>query len=128
MNNTSPLKVTEFAFIGYPITDATRARAFYEGVLNLKLTNNWEHEGKSWIEYEMGDGALALSNMAGDKWKPSMDGPSLALEAEDFEVAIAALREAGATFFLEPVDNGPCMLASVSDPDGNSVTIHKRKE
>ena len=122
----SPIKVTEFAFIGYPMTDAPRARSFYEGVLNFKLTNHWEHEGKSWIEYELGDGALALSNMAGDKWKPSGDGPSLALEVEDFETTITTLREAGITFLLEPIDNGSCKLASVADPDGNSITLHKR--
>lgn len=37
----SPIKVTEIAFTGYPVTDIPRARAFYEGVLNLKETVKW---------------------------------------------------------------------------------------
>lgn len=29
------MKIIEFAFHGYPVTDLPRARAFYEGVLGL---------------------------------------------------------------------------------------------
>lgn len=122
------LRVIEIAFTGYPVTDIPRARAFYEQVLGLHSTTIFEHEGKHWIEYDIGPGALAISNMSGEQWKPSASGPSAALEVEDFDAAVAALRAAGVRFLIEPMDSGVCRLAIVSDPDGNSLAIHKRHQ
>ncbi len=119
--------VKEIAFTAYPCTDVARARSFYEQVLNLKVSVQFEHEGKHWIEYDIGASTLAVSNMAADKWKPSADGPSAALEMEDFDAAIAVLRKAGTSFLIEPMDSGVCRMAIVADPDGNSLVIHKRK-
>ncbi|MCW5547766.1 MAG: VOC family protein [Opitutaceae bacterium] len=120
------MQITEIAFTGYPVTDVARARAFYEGVLKLKTGATFEHEGKSWIEYDIGPGTLAISNMSGEQWKPSSDGPAVALEVAEFDTAIAALRAAGVKFLIEPMDSGVCRMAIVADPDGNSLAIHKR--
>ncbi|MBI3885325.1 MAG: VOC family protein [Opitutae bacterium] len=120
------MNITAIAFTGYPVTDAARARAFYEGVLGLTPTMNFEHEGKSWTEYDLGSATLAVSNLASDKWKPSADGPCLALEVPDFDAAIAELRAAGVRFYLEPMDSGVCRMAIIGDPDGNSLAIHRR--
>ena len=121
------MQITEIAFTGYPVTDVTRARAFYEGVLKLKTGVTFEHEGKSWIEYDIGPGTLAISNLSGEEWKPSSDGPVIALEVADFAAAIADLRAAGVKFLIEPMDSGVCRMAIIADPDGNSLAIHKRK-
>ena len=120
------IQITAIAFTGYPVTDMPRARAFYEQVLGLKSSAVFEHEGRHWIEYDLGAATLAITNMSADKWKPSADGPCVALEVADFDAAIAHLRAAGVTFQLEPMDSGVCRLAVVSDPDGNAVTIHQR--
>lgn len=120
------IAIKEIAFTGYPVTDVPRARAFYEQVLNLKPTLQYEHEGKHWIEYDIGPGTLAISNMAVDKWKPSSNGPSAALEVEDFDVAMNVLRTAAVKFVVEPMDSGVCRMAIVLDPDGNALAIHKR--
>ncbi|WP_415910319.1 VOC family protein [Oleiharenicola sp. Vm1] len=120
------LAVTAIAFTGYPVTDIPRARAFYEQVLGLQSTTVFEHEGRHWIEYDIGPGTLAISNMSADKWKPSADGPAVALEVGDFEAAVAALRAARVRFLLEPMDSGVCRMAIVADPDGNSLCIHHR--
>lgn len=122
------INVTAIAFTGYPVTDMPRARAFYEQVLGLKSSTVFEHEGRHWIEYDIGAGTLAISNMSMEKWKPSSDGPGIALEVADFDAAVAALRGAGVSFPLEPMDSGVCNLAVVADPDGNSVIIHKRRQ
>jgi len=119
-------KVLEFAFVGYPVTDVSRARAFYEGVLNFTPAMTFDHEGKAWIEYEVGPHVLAISNMAGDQWKPSSDGPSVALEVEDFESALAHLRQHGVKILLEPFDSPVCRTCIIADPDGNALAIHKR--
>ncbi|RBP45291.1 putative enzyme related to lactoylglutathione lyase [Roseimicrobium gellanilyticum] len=120
------LKVTEFAFTGYPVTDMARSRAFYEGVLNLTPASVFDHDGKSWVEYEVGPHVLALSNMAPD-WKPGTEGGGVALEVEDFDAAIKWLKEKNVTFFFDVAESPVCHMALISDPDGNSICIHKRK-
>ncbi|GAB1487614.1 VOC family protein [Opitutaceae bacterium] len=120
------ITIKDIAFTGYPITDIVRARAFYEGVLRLKTGATFEHEGRHWIEYDIGAATLAISNMSADKWKPSCDGPSVALEVADFDAAIAHLREYQVPFVLEPMDSGVCRMAIIADPDGNTLAIHRR--
>ena len=120
------IRIKEIAYTGYPVTDITRARRFYEGTLHLTPGVQFEHEGRHWIEYDVGAASLAISNMSADKWKPSADGPSTALEVEDFDAAINALRDDRVKFVLEPMDSGVCRMAIILDPDGNSLLIHKR--
>lgn len=121
------IKITEIAYSAYPVTDMPRARAFYEDLLGLKTAMVFDHEGKQWIEYDIAGGTLGISNMSADKWKPSCDGPSVALEVADFAAAVAALRDGGVRFYLGPMDTGVCEMAIVADPDGNSLIIHRRK-
>jgi predicted enzyme related to lactoylglutathione lyase len=117
--------ITEIAFTGYPVTDIIRARAFYEGTLQLKPTKVFENEGRCWIEYDVGPNTVAISNFSPD-WKPSADGASIAFEVANFDEAISVLRAASVKFVLEPTASPVCHMAVVSDPDGNLVTIHKR--
>lgn len=120
------IDITAIAFTGYPVTDMPRSRAFYEQVLGLKSTVVFEHDGKHWIEYDIGPSTLAISNMSAEMWKPSADGPSVALEVGDFDAGIAALKTAGVKFLIEPMDTGVCRMAIIADPDGNSLCIHHR--
>jgi predicted enzyme related to lactoylglutathione lyase len=120
------LKVIEFAFTGYSVTDLSRARAFYECVLNLTPGMVFEDGDKAWVEYEVGPHTLGITNM-NPGWKPSKDGGGVALEVENFDEAIAALKKEGVTFFWEPMETPVCHMALISDPDGNSICIHKRK-
>lgn len=121
------INATAIAFTGYPVTDIERARGFYEGILGLKQARKWEHNDRAWIEYELAGAALAITNMAMEMWKPSPDGPSVALEVADFDEAVSVLRNAGVKFTVEPADSGGCRIAVVSDPDGNSLAIHHNK-
>jgi len=118
------INATAIAFTGYPVTDMVRARAFYEGVLGLKPANVWKHEDRAWVEYELQGAALAITNMAMEKWKPSVDGPAVALEVANFDAAVAVLKKAGVPFPVEPGGSPSCRLAVISDPDGNSIAIH----
>jgi len=121
------ITISAIAYTAYPVTDMPRARGFYEGLLGLKTGTVFEHEGKHWIEYDIGAGTLGISNMSADKWKPSSDGPSMALEVEDFAAAVEVLRGGGVKFCIEPMDTGVCEMAIIADPDGNSLIIHRRK-
>lgn len=120
----APIRVLEYAFTGYPVTDMARARGFYEGVLGLTPGMVWEEGGNAWIEYDVGGHTLAIARC--DPWRPSSDGPSVALEVEDFDGAVAALKALGTRFTLEPTASPICRLAVVLDPDGNAIAIHKR--
>jgi predicted enzyme related to lactoylglutathione lyase len=119
------LKVIELAFCCYAVTDMTRARAFYEGVLGLKPTSVFEGPENKWVEYEFGPYALAIGSAPG--WKPSPDGCTAALEVENFDEAIAHLRANNVKFRMEPAPAPVCHMAMISDPDGNTICIHKRK-
>jgi predicted enzyme related to lactoylglutathione lyase len=120
------MKVIEIAFTGYPVTDLKRARQFYEGALGLKPARVFGDETNAWIEYDIGAGTLSIGNMA-PEWKPSAGGGSVALEVEDFPAAIERLKAGGHPVFFGPIETPVCHMAVVSDPDGNSITIHKRK-
>lgn len=120
------MKVTEIAFSSYPVLDIGRARAFYEGVLGLKVTMD-QNMGESghWIEYDIGAGTLGIGRYPG--WKPSGDGCTVGLEVENFDEAIEAIKAANAPIKMGPLETPVCHMAMVSDPDGNTVIIHKRK-
>ncbi len=120
------MKVTEIAFTCYPVTDLRRATRFYEGVLGLKRSRVFGTEDKGFIEYDIGPGTLAIGNIAPD-WKPSSGGGSVGLEVEDFKAAIAHLKSSGCAFRLDVFETAVCHIAVVTDPDGNSMTIHRRK-
>ena len=123
------MHITEIAFVAYPVTDIDRARAFYEDVLGLAIGEIAEEidgvAGKHWIEYEIGEGTFAISNM----WEPDgKSGPTIAFEVEDFDRSIAQLKGAGANIVAERIDSPVCKFALITDPDGNGITIHKRND
>ena len=118
------MKAQKVAFTGIPVTDMKRARAFYEGVLGLKVSG--EYAEGVWVEYELGPDTIAIGSV-GDQWKPSQDGTSVAIEVEDFEAAIKSLTEKNARFAAQGIDSPVCRMAVVQDPDGNKIIIHKLK-
>ena len=120
------VKVIELAFSTYPVTDMPRAKAFYEGVLGLKCTMDHDMgESGYWVEYDIGAGTLGLGKYPG--FKPTSNGCTVGLEVEDFDAALAALREAGTTITMGPMETPVCHMLFIADPDGNPLIIHKRK-
>jgi predicted enzyme related to lactoylglutathione lyase len=120
--HTNHMKIKEFAFVAYPVTDIARARAFYEGVLGLTWTT--VHKESSSFEYEVGPHTLLIGSHP--MMKPSSDGPCLALEVEDFDEAIAHFKHHNVTFLGDPFQGPICRGAFLLDPDGNKFGIHKR--
>jgi len=116
--------ITEIAFVATPVTDIQRARAFYEEVLGLKPTHE-ACEGQ-WIEYDIGAGTFAISNMQ-PEWKPSEQGTTVGFEVDDMDATLAQLKAKGIVLLMGVFETPVCRMAIISDPDGNKVTIHKRK-
>ncbi|HEY2799033.1 MAG TPA: VOC family protein [Chthoniobacterales bacterium] len=118
------MKVRKLAFVGIPVTDVKRARAFYEGVLSLQVSD--EMMDGNWIEYELGGSTLAIASV-GESWTPSDQGAAAALEVENLDESIEKLEVAGIRFAAEPFETPCCRMAVVQDPDGNKIIIHKLK-
>jgi len=118
------MKIKEIGFVTIPVTDIPRARKFYEGVLGLQVSD--EMMSGKWIEYMVGDNTLAIANV-GEQWGPSDQGTSAALEVENFDQVINALRSQGVRFAAEPFETPCCNMAVIQDPDGNKLIIHKLK-
>ena len=116
------MKIKNIAFVGIPVTDMKRARAFYENVLGLQPDP--EMTGEHWTEYSIGEGTLAIA-CVGEQWKPSNEGTSAALEVENLEEAIARFEELKIAY--DKVDSPVCHMAIIEDPDSNKLVIHKLK-
>ena len=117
------IRYDEIAFTVYAVTDITRSRKFYEEVLGLKPTKLIE--GVPFVEYNIGAGTLAIG--ANEKWQPSRDGATAALEVTDFDEAIAHIKAQNVTFEMGPLETPVCHMAVLRDPDGGKIVIHKRK-
>lgn len=118
------MKIKAIGFVATPVTDIKRARAFYEEVLGLRVSE--EMMGGQWIEYSVGEDTLAIANV-GDSWTPSDQGTGAAFEVEDFDEAIKRLKDRQVRFAAEPFETPCCHMAVVQDPDGNKLMIHKLK-
>lgn len=118
------MKIIDIACTGTPVTDMTRARAFYEGVLGLSPT--MEADGGMWVEYDIGNGTFGIGCF-GEAWKPSSDGTCVAFEVDDLDAAISQLKAKGVVFATGITDTHICRFTIMCDPDGNKILIHKRK-
>jgi predicted enzyme related to lactoylglutathione lyase len=118
------MKIKAIGFVAIPVTDIKRARSFYEEVLGLKASDEMM-QGR-WIEYDVGDDTLAITNVS-DTWTPSDQGTGAALEVESFDDAIKRLNDRHVRFAAEPFETPCCHMAVIQDPDGNKLIIHKLK-
>ncbi len=116
--------ITGIAFTGYKVTDLDRARAFYEGVLGLKMSEAMA--GGKWIEYNVNGAILALTTL-GENWTPSDQGPAVAFEVDDLDAMVATLKAHGTKFSMEKMESPVCWIAIAHDPDGNKIVFHKLK-
>lgn len=121
------MKITDIAFFAYAVSDMKKARSFYEGVLGLKPNSDYDGSGNpNWVEYDVGAGTLGIGCAPG-MWDPSPKGASAALEVENFDEALAAVKAKNIPLVMGPHDFPSCQMVIVADPDGNRLTLHKRK-
>jgi predicted enzyme related to lactoylglutathione lyase len=124
------MKVTEFAFVGHPVSSLRRARKFYEEVLRFAPPNAIDGKLDSdtgMLEYEIGSQTLAITTAWTDGQRPEQPSAGLVLEVEDFRNAIEHIKAHGIRFELGPFEGRGCSIAVIADPDGNKIGIHKRK-
>jgi predicted enzyme related to lactoylglutathione lyase len=114
--------ITSIAFIVYPVSSMERARAFYEHVLGLHKTYDYQN---IWIEYDVGASTFAITTTEMGH-APGAKGAVVAFEVSDFEAFIHKMKERAVSFVMEAFDTPVCRMAVIEDPDGNHITIHKR--
>jgi predicted enzyme related to lactoylglutathione lyase len=122
------MKINDIAFIAYAVSNMKNARAFYEGVLGLKPNSDFDgSKNPNWVEYNIGSGALGIGCAPG-MWDPSEKGASAALEVDDFDAALAEVKQKNIPIVMGPHDFPSCRMVVIADPDKNRITLHKRKQ
>jgi catechol 2,3-dioxygenase-like lactoylglutathione lyase family enzyme len=114
------MHVERVDFVDVPTRDLDQAVAFYRDVLELP------QNPREPTEFEAGNVTLAL-------WEPEEQGVEfprtaahgIALRVADVAAARAELEQRGVEFVGER-DSGVCNMAFFTDPDGNSLILHRR--
>ena len=116
-------RIKTTAFVVYPVGDIGRARQFYEHILGLEVTANWDD---AWVEYDIGENTLAITNgFSGHQ--PGAKGAVLALEVADFDGVLQDLEKLSIPLSAGPFDSPSCRGCSIQDPDGNELILHAKK-
>jgi catechol 2,3-dioxygenase-like lactoylglutathione lyase family enzyme len=118
------IDVERVDYIRVPVRDIEQANRFYGDILGLAKSAN--SPADDWVEFEAGNVTLAV--MTPDthdyEFAPLPPG-TIALRVPDVAAAKAKLEAAGIQV-NEMWDSGACHGASLSDPDGNRILLHRR--
>lgn len=109
------------AFVMYPVTDMSRATAFYRDALGL------EQEGLAsdyWVEFDVAGATFGIGNF--EQVGTPGTAQSLAIEVPDMAAARADLAQRGVES-TEPFETQICYISMVRDPDGNQIWLHQSK-
>ncbi|MEW6543117.1 MAG: VOC family protein [Nitrospirota bacterium] len=117
--------ITSMAFTVYPVKEMARARAFYEGVLGLRLSHHFQYDRYEWVEYDLGDSTFAVTTMDMGH-PPGAKEAVVGFETTDLDAFVATLKERSMPFVLDVFATPVCRMAVIEDPDGNHLVIHKR--
>lgn len=109
-----------FAFL---VSDPQRAIAFYRDVFGMEPTDI-DDEGRG-AEFTLADGST-FGVWKAEEGQAVPSGAAM-FAVDDLQGAIATFRARGAKL-SEPIESNVCFMSFGTDPDGNSVIIHKRKK
>jgi catechol 2,3-dioxygenase-like lactoylglutathione lyase family enzyme len=113
--------ISKVDVVGIPSSDPDRAREFYVETLGLRPDDNARYE------FWAGDTCFAIWQPAqfGVEYQPQANSIVL-LQVDDVPAARAELEAKGVSFEGETFDTGVCHMANFHDPDGNTLTLHRR--
>jgi len=114
------MQVERVDFVDIPSRDVERAIAFYRDVLELP------QNPREPTEFEAGNVTLAIlePESMGVAF-PESAAHGIALRVPDVAAARSELESRGIEFVGER-DSGVCDMAFFTDPDGNSLILHRR--
>ena len=113
-------------FFVYIVSDIAKSSDFYENTLGLTL-KSWE--GSGWVEFAVGSTQTVLAlRLNPEGAGADVQGGAIALAVDDVGQAVDELRQMGVDIILGPGEQGSCYAAGISDPDGNLILLHSRKD
>ena len=115
-------------FVYYQTNDIEKAIEFYRDTLGLEMHGYFEE--MKWAEFNAGNATFAINDPTAfdPHAKAQVGGAAIAFSVENLESAIEELEGKGVTVTIPTQETPVCHFACVSDPDGNSVWIHRRKD
>ncbi len=113
-----------------PATDFTRAKKFYETILNAEIMEIPFPNGKyGMLPADMMNGGVGGGLAQGEGFEPSDKGTIVYLNGgEDLSVSLSKVEEAGGKIILPKTsigENG--FMAHFIDTEGNKVALHSMK-
>ncbi len=121
------MKVRAVDFICYWSKDYQKDKEFYTQVLGLTVTQEWEG---MFAEFDLGNATLAIGSAEamGEKIETPQGNATVALAVEDLEAVMEELKAKG----IETSDMqdfpDQCKMTTISDPSGNKIMLHQRKD
>ena len=113
-------------FFVYNVSDIARSADFYENTLGLTL-RSWE--GPGWVEFAVGDTPTVLSLRPDPEGAgAAVQGGAIAIAVDDVGQAVDELRHLGVDIIRGLGEQASCHAAGISDPDGNLLLLHSRKD
>ena len=116
---------TDFVVHYVPVLD--EAVHFYKEILGLKqelYKKEW-----NWAEFSILPITLVLFGVyPGSPLSNSKGGSGLAIAVEDLDESVEELKEKGVEVEWGPNELATCQVAMISDPGGNPLFIHERKD
>ena len=109
---------------GYMVKDGKRAIAWYRDVLGLEPVTRYPDDRGA--EYEFADGTTFGLWGGNDSVMPFQPSNGILFAVDDFDAAVAALKDRGIPLLMEH-ETPVCRMAMLLDSEGNMVTLHKRK-
>lgn len=110
-----------------PVTDMSRAQAFYESTFNVSL-DVCENMGLQSATFPFTEGGNCGSLTLGDGYNPSADGVVIYLMASDgIDATISRAIESGADVILsrtELPETDAGYIALIVDSEGNKIGLH----
>ncbi len=113
-------------FISYAVSDMDKAEAFYRDALGLNVDVPRGERGtraSGFMELEAGGVSIGLTTL------PNLHPNGIvAIGVDDVSAAVEELRAKGVPIAMEGIESPVCYMAVVSDPDGNQILLHQRKD
>lgn len=122
------MKVKGVDFVFYRVSDYKKSVSFYRDVLGLKLMSEYHGSG-SWAEFDVGGVTFAIVSYGTEsKNKSKKEGSAVALAVPDVKRALAHLKKNGVRVAEDFSESKVCYKATILDPDGNQIILHRRKD
>ena len=110
-----------------PVSDMTRAQAFYSTVLGVEITGvENEQSQMGWFPMEMNTPGAAGTLVKGEGYKPSHDGSRVYINVDRIEPTFAAVNKPGGRTLMPRTSIGEHgFIAHFEDTEGNRVALYE---